>query len=770
MIPSESPADPSEPSQLGEYPTLGSPKAYSSFDPLLTSSEKVELEDWIASAEYENNLLKKNGETDYYSILSIPRNADDDEIREAYRKKSRLFHPDKHSNSNVKEWASSQFQQIQAAYEVLINPIQRAAYDAVGEKGLASDMEIGSRFMSKHEIRQEFERKARLEKEKDIASLVNSKSEIVLGLNVSVLTSASLGELLLQRGVRIKPLNTFQDMYNVIQRQQLLTKHKFVIPLGNTLNASISGMANFKGKSGVGNIGLGLSHSSAPGVTTEISMPILFPQTATIKRSAQINSGSFYNLEATAHSLSLETPPSVTATYGQLVSRNLTGFLSVRTGNRYYIGEFWKNSPTRVDRVQSEDSNNPNKNIQNTKGKSAPVRNFPRDYSSVTFGVAGQIISDVQCNISSTFSVPQQQVGFHLTKQIDSTFSVDCGLTFAFASHELESYVPIDPRRELDEFEIPRETGLHAIALHVGGDMSITEFEQLGYKLEFGLNSMMTFSLKYSRLGQVFSLPLMISPVFDLDCLFYFLLLPTAFAAGINYFVTKPKKLARLKQRMLDLENEIMQSYTLKKKNSEHIIKLLSPTCDQKLANESAKNGLVITRAFYGDVAHLFDLSKDNSSAKFELSNSDKVRAIDVKVILMALVNDSQLVIPANKSGLQSIVGFYNPLISSLTNNFDKDSLLSRNTDGFFTAKTVSGIVNHIGLIMDSLPKISSVLSSSPSNSFDISSNRETVVQQITKIRPQLFIEYTFKNKLHRAIIDDFSSIMIPLEGHIAEE
>ncbi|OMJ13495.1 putative J domain-containing protein, partial [Smittium culicis] len=269
MIPSESPADPSEPSQLGEYPTLGSPKAYSSFDPLLTSSEKVELEDWIASAEYENNLLKKNGETDYYSILSIPRNADDDEIREAYRKKSRLFHPDKHSNSNVKEWASSQFQQIQAAYEVLINPIQRAAYDAVGEKGLASDMEIGSRFMSKHEIRQEFERKARLEKEKDIASLVNSKSEIVLGLNVSVLTSASLGELLLQRGVRIKPLNTFQDMYNVIQRQQLLTKHKFVIPLGNTLNASISGMANFKGKSGVGNIGLGLSHSSAPGVTTE---------------------------------------------------------------------------------------------------------------------------------------------------------------------------------------------------------------------------------------------------------------------------------------------------------------------------------------------------------------------------------------------------------------------------------------------------------------------------------------------------------------------
>ncbi|OMJ25625.1 DnaJ-like protein [Smittium culicis] len=210
-----------------------------------------------------------------------------------------------------------------------------------------------------------------------------------------------------------------------------------------------------------------------------------------------------------------------------------------------------------------------------------------------------------------------------------------------------------------------------------------------------------------------------------------------------------------------------MQSYTLKKKNSEHIIKLLSPTCDQKLANESAKNGLVINRAFYGDVAHLFDLSKDNSSAKFELSNSDKVRAIDVKVILMALVNDSQLVIPANKSGLQSIVGFYNPLISSLTSNFDKDSLLARNTDGFFTAKTVSGIVNHIGLIMDSLPKISSVLSSSPSNSFDISSNRETVVQQITKIRPQLFIEYTFKNKLHRAIIDDFSSIMIPLEGTV---
>ncbi|OLY83354.1 putative J domain-containing protein [Smittium mucronatum] len=724
-----------------------------SIPPELSASDKLKLEEWITSAERENATKKDAGDLDYYSILGIKSNAEDEDIREAYRKKSRLFHPDKHSNSEVKEWASSQFQQIQRAYEVLINPIQRAAYDAVGEKGLSMDMEIGSRFMSKYEIRQEFERKVRMEKEKDIAALVNSKSEIVLGMNVSVLTSASLHDMLLKRGIKIKPISTLQEMYWAVQRQKLVTKHKFVIPFGNTLNASISGQASFKGKLGVGNVGIGLAHSNSPGVSTEISLPILPPHTATIKRSVQLNSESFYNVEATAHSLVLETPPSISATYGQSITQRLTGFLSVRTGNRYYIGDFWKQSPTRTERTKPSAE----------ESKKSPVRNYPRDYSSVTLGIAGQMASDVQINTSATFSVPQQQLAMQLTKQIDSQFSLDCGITIVASSHELGDYAA--DNRELDEYEIPRSNIMQAIMLHFGGEMSITEFEQFGYRFDFGLNTHMTFTLKYSRLGQVFRLPVMVSPVFDLDLMLYLLALPTAFATGYNLLVLRPRKLARLKQRMLDLENEILQSCALKQKNYNHIVKLLDPVCEQKCEIESKKNGLIITKAFYGDVGVLYSDSIGRMSTKSELMDTDKLRAIDVRVILMALVNDSQLVIPTSKSGLQGIVGFYNPLVQNLV---DDSTVLDKTTDEFLSAKRVQSLVNSIGTIMDSLPKFSSILWNPPQNEFGNTRGPKSVVQQITKIRPQLYIEYMFRNKLHRAIIDDFGSIAIPLEGKLS--
>lgn len=67
---------------------------------------------------------------DYYNILGIGKQADQEEIKKAYRKLARKLHPD--LNPNDKD-AHKKFQQINEANEVLSDPEKRKKYDAYGK-------------------------------------------------------------------------------------------------------------------------------------------------------------------------------------------------------------------------------------------------------------------------------------------------------------------------------------------------------------------------------------------------------------------------------------------------------------------------------------------------------------------------------------------------------------------------------------------------------------------------------------------------------------
>jgi curved DNA-binding protein len=66
---------------------------------------------------------------DYYEVLGVPRTASDEEIKKAFRKLARQYHPDV---AKDKKGAESKFKEINEAYEVLGDPAKRKKYDELG--------------------------------------------------------------------------------------------------------------------------------------------------------------------------------------------------------------------------------------------------------------------------------------------------------------------------------------------------------------------------------------------------------------------------------------------------------------------------------------------------------------------------------------------------------------------------------------------------------------------------------------------------------------
>jgi molecular chaperone DnaJ len=71
--------------------------------------------------------------SDFYTLLGVPRDGSETDIKKAYRKLAMEYHPDRNSSPD----AEAKFKEITEAYEVLRDPQKRAAYDRYGKAGVA---------------------------------------------------------------------------------------------------------------------------------------------------------------------------------------------------------------------------------------------------------------------------------------------------------------------------------------------------------------------------------------------------------------------------------------------------------------------------------------------------------------------------------------------------------------------------------------------------------------------------------------------------------
>mmetsp|Transcript_28289 Transcript_28289/g.59502 ORF Transcript_28289/g.59502 Transcript_28289/m.59502 type:complete len:449 (-) Transcript_28289:121-1467(-) len=110
---------------------LTTPTTFTSFFPSQSQSQQSQQQPRTATTLH---MSSRSGSRDFYSILGVSRSADKAEIKSAYRKLAKKYHPDANPNKDT----TQEFQEVNRAYEVLSDPDKKQKYDMFGEAAVGS--------------------------------------------------------------------------------------------------------------------------------------------------------------------------------------------------------------------------------------------------------------------------------------------------------------------------------------------------------------------------------------------------------------------------------------------------------------------------------------------------------------------------------------------------------------------------------------------------------------------------------------------------------
>ncbi|KAF9389291.1 hypothetical protein CPB97_011651 [Podila verticillata] len=505
--------------------------------PADTTGRHIEQDDLLADLED-----LKPSEVDYYAVLNLSKTASEEEIKDSYKRLSRVFHPDKHSDPALKEAAETKFHIINKAFEVLSNSQLRTAYDEYGEEGLNTKWEVGHKIKTPQELRDEYARLAREKREMELESLVRSKNDITINIDASrVFSNRDIPSPFGGTAFGKKQKVGILDSLKRTEIMQLYMKNSFETQFGPRTQLIVGGQMTSRSGMGGGNVVGTLRHSFSEKCQIEIGSSLLNPRVGVLKGTYSIDALTF--ITGVAQVRNFQGPAPLVMTFGRRITKGATGYMTYRTGE-WAIGSW------------------------------GPVFERRRDFSSMALGLSSQE-GDKSYQVELQTGLMQSHLSVDRTWTLDSSTRVRVGGSLSTTA------------------------GINA---SIGGDRQVTDHTKVGLALEVGLSGGVAFNIKVKRLGQSVTIPIVLSAEFNPKLAFWAAVVPICAVTALDMGYVKPKRRRQRAEKIQELRKVHADFIARQKKEAEEAIELLRESTGRKTKQEKDKDGLVIIEALYGNL------------------------------------------------------------------------------------------------------------------------------------------------------------------------
>ncbi|CAD6998560.1 unnamed protein product [Ceratitis capitata] len=504
------------------------------------------------AADSDNEL-----EENFYTFLNLPRDATGEQINAAYRKLSRIYHPDKHVDPESKEKAEQLFNRTKRAYEVLSDPHKRAIYDCVGQKGLRTvGWELVQRTKTPAEIREEYERLAQAAEERKLQQSTNPRGNITINVNATEIFTP-YDDTQIPR-VEISSMSISQSIEAPINRKDTLTLG------GNLYSSNGNGNGNF----------------------------ILCGRRLVNKGWLELDIG---------------------AGNGPLVGvkggRTLSSVITVNGGTSMNF---------RDGRV------------------------IPAVFSTLAVQLDKHTMGSLTLNVSSQSS---------MTTQIDSS-SEKHAWTTSFVIGFPHIYLSAAYTRKMIENELKlkfvAKLGTFGFLAEYGAEKKISKYSSMFAAVSLGVPSGVMLKFKIVRSNQSYIFPIHLSEEIVPAAVFYATVTPVLMWFFVKKTILDPMRLERKNAEIEKTKRSNEQRLTRQRQEAHAAVELMQHTYERIVSEESNRNGLIITKAIYGQM--------EDSSI-----NLRENAFIDVTIPLQCLVKEGTLVL--YRSSKSELPGFYDPCI-----------------------------------------------------------------------------------------------------------
>jgi DnaJ family protein C protein 11 len=215
----------------------------------------------------------------YYSILNVPRDANEEQIKRAYRSLAQSLHPDKHTDEGLRDNAQEAFRRLQEAYDVLKDPQKRAVYDVYGPEGLTAGLEVGSKLDGPEELRRKWEAfKAQQAKEAEDAS-VGHRAYYMCMLDAVKLVNG--------------------DITSVPMPRVIVVQNSVAVPVTPQDTLSIQGSAALRSQAGQGSVIAGYERTLTPRDTLSAQVVLGLQSLVTLTSTRQLGQYTSASLTGT---------------------------------------------------------------------------------------------------------------------------------------------------------------------------------------------------------------------------------------------------------------------------------------------------------------------------------------------------------------------------------------------------------------------------------------------------------------------------------------